>query len=404
MEVDFQWLIKYLDFNRLGKLKVNLAWEEARDMLLDDKPYTFDRVVRITISIALLLGIILLLNHLSDVLIPFAVALLLAYLINPLVQLVQKKIPNRVIAVLISLAAILIVVVGLAWVMVPRIADEVSRMGKIVSDLVESSELGKRAEDHLPPQIWEPIHEFIENKEIQDFFKPENRGKILEGAINKVLPGVWGIVSGTAMLILEIVGLVVIMLYLFFLLLDYEKVKNWRQMIPSAYRDKVSDFVQEFESAMSQYFRGQALVAFITGVLFAIGFKIIGLPLAVLLGLFIGLLNMVPYLQIIGFIPAFMLAAVHAVETGQSFWGVIGLTVLVFAVAQLIQDMILTPKIMGKAMGLSPAMIMLSLSVWGKLLGFLGLIIALPITFLLLAYYRKFLAAQAAESASPRQG
>jgi predicted PurR-regulated permease PerM len=118
---------------------------------------------------------------------------------------------------------------------------------------------------------------------------------------------------------------------------------------------------------------------------------IIGMPMAILLGLFIGLLNMVPYLQIIGLIPAFLLALVHALETGGNLWTMLALTGLVFVVVQIIQDAILVPRIMGKEMGLSPAMILLSLSIWGKLLGIFGLLIALPMTCLLVAYYRRFL-------------
>jgi predicted PurR-regulated permease PerM len=100
---------------------------------------------------------------------------------------------------------------------------------------------------------------------------------------------------------------------------------------------------------------------------------------------------MVPYLQIIGLIPAFFLALVHALETGGNLWTMLALTGLVFGVVQIIQDAILVPRILGKEMGLSPAMILLSLSIWGKLLGIFGLLIALPMTCLLVAYYRRFL-------------
>jgi len=142
---------------------------------------------------------------------------------------------------------------------------------------------------------------------------------------------------------------------------------------------------------MKRYFRGQAAVASIVGVLCAMGFWAIDLPLGILLGLFIGLLNMVPYLQVVGLIPAFLLTLVHSVEAGTSLWVALGLTGMVFAVVQIIQDAILVPKIMGRVTGLSPAMILLSLSIWGKLLGIFGLLIALPMTCLLLAYYQRFL-------------
>ena len=117
---------------------------------------------------------------------------------------------------------------------------------------------------------------------------------------------------------------------------------------------------------------------------------IIDFPFAIGLGLFIGLLNLVPYLQLIAFLPTILLALLKAAETGGNFWLILLSAGVVFAVVQLIQDMYLTPKIMGKAMGLNPAIILLSLSVWGSLLGIIGLIIALPLTTLLLSYYRRF--------------
>ena len=227
---------------------------------------------------------------------------------------------------------------------------------------------------------------------MQDFFKTENFWSIVEGVTRKILPGVWGVISGTASFIMGVVGLAVIGLYLVFLLFNYQKIQeSWIDLIPPAYREVVKGFIEEFDLAMRRYFRGQAAVASLVGILFALGFWIIGLPMGIVLGLFIGLLNMVPYLQIIGLIPAFLLALVHALEMGGSLWMILSLTGLVFAVVQIIQDVILVPKIMGRVTGLSPAMILLSLSIWGKLLGVFGLLIALPITCLLLAYYRRFL-------------
>jgi len=361
-------------------------------VLFNGKPYTLDRIVRIVITVGLLGGLIWLLGYLSDVLIPFAVALLLAYLINPLVLLVQKKVENRVAAVFISLFAVLMGVVLLGWLFIPVITKEIAHMGKILTAVVSNSDLAERAAKYLPPDLWQAVKDYAARKEVQDFFQTENFWSIAEGVTRKVLPGVWGVITGTASFIMGLVGLAVIGLYLVFLLFNYQKIKeSWKDLIPPAYREAVTGFVEEFNLAMKRYFRGQAAVASIVGVLFALGFWIIGLPMGVLLGLFIGLLNMVPYLQIIGLIPAFLLALVHALEMGGSLWMILSLTGLVFAVVQIIQDVILVPKIMGRVTGLSPAMILLSLSIWGKLLGVFGLLIALPITCLLLAYYRRFL-------------
>ena len=365
----------------------------------DQKPFTFDRVIRILITAGFLAGFVWLLGYLSDVLLPFAIAVLLAYLTNPLVSLVQKKISHRTAAVFVSLFLIIVVAVLAGWVMIPMVTGEIVQMGTILSKLANDAELTQKAADLLPPDILGVIKDFASRPDVQDLFKSEKLWQTASQVAQKLLPGIWGLISGTASFIIGLVGLAVIALYCIFLLLDYESFsRGWKEMIPPAYRDSVIGFVNDFESAMSNYFRGQAAIASICGILFAIGFALIGLPLGILLGLFMGLLNMVPYLQLIGFIPAILLAVFHSLESSTSIWLVLGLTGVVFAVVQIIQDAVLTPKIMGKVTGMNPAMIMLSLSIWGKLLGFLGLIIALPLTYLLLVYYRRFLSSAAVET------
>ena len=131
------------------------------------------------------------------------------------------------------------------------------------------------------------------------------------------------------------------------------------------------------------------------GVLFAIGFTIIGFPMAIGMGILIGILNLVPYLHTFALIPAALLALLKAADTGQNFWLVFLSAIIVFIVVQLICDTIVTPKIMGKAMGLNPAILLLSLSVWGVLLGFIGLIVALPLTTLIIAYWQRYVTKEA---------
>jgi len=363
-------------------------------MLFDKKPYTFDSVVRLGITVALIYGFIWALGFLSDVLIPFAVALLLAYLINPLVTWVQKKIHNRVAAVLLTLLFLIVLLSLLVWILVPLIVNEISSMGRMLSKVVSESDLADSAARRLPPDLWQAIKDYAANKEVQQFFSNESFVKIIETMFRKLLPGMWGIITGTASFIIGLVGLAVIALYLVFLLIDFHKVReDWIELIPPLYRQSVLDFFHDFNAAMKRHFRAQAAIASIVGVLFAIGFAIINLPMGILFGLFVGLLNMIPYLQILSIPLAILLALMHALETGTGFWMNIGLVAIVYVVVQEFQDWFLVPKIQGKTTGMSPAMILLSLSIWGKLLGLLGLLIALPMTFLILAYYKRFIAA-----------
>ena len=362
--------------------------------LSDDRPYTLDRIVRLGLTAGLLYVLIMLAAHLSEVLVPFAAALILAYLMNPLVMLIQRLIPNRAVSVLLSLVLVLLGLGLLAWLVLPLIGAELGRMSKILSDMVNNSDLARAAARRLPEDLWQALKDLAARPEVREWFSSGDVWSAMAKAAQGALPGVWGFVAGAVNLVLGIFGLAVVGLYTVFLLLDFQKVRSsWPDLLPPSWKEPVLIFVDEAGEALSRHFRGQAAVAALVGVLFALGFGLIGLPLGILLGLFIGLLNMVPYLQILGLIPALCLAAIQALETGGDFWSALGLVGVVFVVVQLIQDTVLTPRIMGKTTGFSPAVILLSLSVWGKLLGFLGLIIALPLTYVILVYYRRLVLA-----------
>ena len=359
-------------------------------MILDNTPYSFDRVVRMALAAGLIWAVITTLGYLSDVLIPFAVALLLAYIMNPMVHRVQGYVKSRGVAIGLTMLLFVLVLLGIFWIIVPLMGSEMRHMGRLLSELVSNSKLAEAAANRLPPDVWQTLRDYFNTPEVQNFFRTDSFISMAQDALRKILPGIMGLISGTYSVIMALVVPGVVFMYLIFLLLDFQKVRTvWKEMIPAPYREGVVSFVEEFDLAMNQYFRGQVMISGVLCIVFGGGFFLIGLPLGILLGILIGILTMVPYLQVLGAIPAVMVAAIHALETGQSFWVVLGLTGAVFVAAQIVQDVILVPRILGKAMGLSPAVMLLSLSVWGKLLGMLGLLIALPMTCLVLAYYRR---------------
>ena len=205
------------------------------------------------------------------------------------------------------------------------------------------------------------------------------------------MPKVFSVVSQTATVLMSIVASMITLLYMFFILLDYETLTaNWVRIFPKKNRPFWSALMKDVERELNNYIRGQGMVALCMGIMFCIGFTIIGFPMAIGLGILIGIMDLVPYLHTFALIPTAFLAMLKAADTGQNFWVVFGLAVLVFCVVQVITDMVVTPKIMGKAMGLNPAILLLSLSIWGALLGFLGLIVALPLTTLLIAYWQRY--------------
>ena len=176
-----------------------------------------------------------------------------------------------------------------------------------------------------------------------------------------------------------------------FILLDYDTLsEGFISAIPGKYRQFVGGILSDLSIGMSKYFRGQALIASCVGVLFAIGFAIMGLPLGIVVGLFIGLLNMVPYLQTLGIPVCMILGLLQSADTGTSYWIILLEIAAVFIVVQSLQDLFLTPKIMGDTLGMKPAVMLLALSIWGSLLGVAGMIIALPLTTVMISTYKHY--------------
>ena len=353
---------------------------------LFNKPFTFDRVMRIVFGIALISGLVYLVTLLRNALLPFLIAWLLAYMMQPFVTFFQCKLGlrSRVLSIMALLVSMLLIITLLVVMVVPSITAEADK----TIELLRTHDPG---EGHIPfiPQAWlEYLESNVDFTQLMDYLNKDNLLK----AIKQIAPQVWSFLSNTFSVLLSITIVFMILLYFIFILLDYEKIANgWPQLIPGKYRPFVEGLVEDVEYNMNRYFRGQALIALCVGVLLAIGFKIIDFPLAVTLGLFIGVLNMIPYMQTIGIIPMLILALLRSAETGENFWIIFGLALLVLGIVQMIQDLFLTPRIMGKAMGLNPAIILLSLSIWGTLLGFIGLIVALPLTTLCLSYYKRFI-------------
>ncbi|MFR9503305.1 MAG: AI-2E family transporter [Rikenellaceae bacterium] len=355
-------------------------------MINPSRPYTFDRVMRIIFTAVAIVGVFYVLNLLKSALLPFVVAWLIAYLLNPLVLFFQNKvrIRSRILAIITTLVIIGVVITVLGAALLPSIVSEVNKTVEVIQDLSQSSTKGPIVE-----RAWyRSLIEKINFEEISKLLNPEEWQKLMSEGLTQI----WSILSGSINQILSIVGWFIVLLYLVFILLDYEKIiAGFKSLIPQQYREITLSILGDVEDGMNRYFRGQSLIALIVGILFSIGFVIIGLPLAIPLGLFIGVLNLVPYLQIVGLLPTILLCLLDAHYGDQSFWTIFGLSMIVFAVVQSIQDIYITPKIMGKVTGLNPAVILLSLSIWGSLLGMMGMIIALPLTSLLLAYYQKYI-------------
>ena len=324
------------------------------------KEITFDRFIRWTGIGLLVVAVLLLMNYLSKVLLPFFIAWFLAYLLYPIVKFVQYKmhVRSRAVSIIITLIFVIAVVGGVVYLIIPPMIEQFQKLGDLATKYIHSTA-------HIT--------------------------SIPTDALKTAMPKLFDFLGQTASVVISIIASLITLLYMFFILLDYEYLtENWIKIFPKKVRPFWTELMQDVERELNNYVRGQGLVALTMGVLFCIGFTIIDFPMAIGLGILIGILDLVPYLHTFALIPTALLALLKAADTGQNFWIILISAVAVFAIVQVIIDMIVTPKIMGKAMGLNPAILLLSLSVWGALLGFIGLIIALPLTTLLIAYYQRY--------------
>lgn len=354
------------------------------------KEITFDRFIRWTL-VALGIGAtFFIVRSLSGVLLPFFIAWFFAYLLYPLVKFVQYRlhVPGRALSIIITMVFVLTVLGGIIYLIIPPMIEQFGKLSGIITRYVHQTTHTNDIGAYI--QNW-----LLENQEaVERFFK----SKDFSDAVKTSMPKVFSFLTETANVIWSVIASCITLLYMFFILMDYEYLTdNWIRIFPKKARPFWQELMQDVERELNNYIRGQGMVALLMGVMFCIGFTIIGFPMAIGMGILIGIMDLVPYLHTFALIPTAFLALLKAADTGQNFWVIFGLAVLVFCVVQVITDMVVTPKVMGKAMGLNPAILLLSLSVWGALLGFIGLIIALPLTTLIIAYWQRYVTKEGQE-------
>ena len=343
---------------------------------------TLDRLVRWVGGILLVGAILLLIHYLSSVLLPFVIAWFFAYLLYPMVKFVERHMHlPRALSIILTLIVVIAVISGIVYMIIPPMIEQFEKLGQLASDYIQKTA-------HISSIPAAVTQWWLENQDdIGNFFRSET----FTDSIKTIMPGLFSVLGQTYSVIVSVIASFITLLYMFFILLDYEYLTdNWIRIFPKKVRPFWEELMGDVERELNNYIRGQGLVALIMGVLFCIGFTIIDFPMAIGLGIMIGIMDLVPYLHTFALIPTVLLALLKSADTGQNFWVILAMALAVFIIVQLICDMVVTPKVMGKAMGLNPAILLLSLSIWGALLGFIGLIIALPTTTLLIAYYQRY--------------
>ena len=355
-------------------------------MQLFRQEITFDRFIRGTLFVALLALFVAGINWLSAVLLPFFAAWAIAWILAPVVNFLYVRcyIRPRFLAVILTLIGTTAIAVGALWLIVPPFLDGILHIKDALLRYLQNDS----GHVVLPNWMQNLLQEWLDSLQLEHKLK---QGNVLQ-MLRTSLPHVWNVVQSTANVVISLASSAFALLYLVLLLADYDHYATiWLKYVSRSQRAFLEKLSNDMAHNMRGYFRGQMLVAISNGVMFSIGFWLIGLPMPVGMGIFVGVLSFIPYIQVLGILPAALLSLLQMADTGSSFWGMMALVFLVYVVVQVLQDTIFTPRIMGQIMGLSPAVVLLSLSVWGYIAGIIGLMVALPLTTLMLAYYQRYI-------------
>ena len=342
--------------------------------------------MRLLWGVAVAVGLYILLRKLSAVFVPFFLAWLVAYLLYPVVCFFQwrLRLRSRLLSTVVVLLLVVGIIVGAVWLVVPTVAAEFSGLRQTIVAYVST---WSAADSPIVQRVLSYLRGHLDIPSLVSALSFDDVSTLVQRLCSSLV----SLASRSLQALLSLVASLFAIVYLFFILQDYEHMSEASvRMIPPRYRRLFLGIRSDVLRQMNAYFRGQSLIALLVGIGFATGFTLIGYPLAIPLGLFIGVLNLVPYLQCVGVIPTVMLAGLRAYQTGENFWYVLSLAALVFVVVQSIQDWVLIPRIMGKVTGYNGAIIFLALSVWGSLLGIVGMIIALPLTSIIVSYYKRY--------------
>lgn len=374
------------------------------------------------------------LGYLQPVLIPIAIAGIVAYLLDPFVSWFQKKGLSRLKAVVTVFSSFLVLIVVMCLIIVPPIVSQAkdliseksddggSKLGEnIITTVAQLGEtpwlkpaatwsmaeyVDPNATPAIPPLKAEEASETIEPVAFKDtnlaYHLTSNAEKIANYGGKFITQGTSTILASLGL----VIGLAMVPIYLYYFLKESSSIKaHWHDYVPlkaSTFKNEVVASLQEINGYLISFFRGQMLVAFIDGMLVGIALFIFGLPYALVIGVAMAILGVIPFIgNILCLVPASIIAYVHFNDPGNrehlewmlgaNPWIYVVAVVGIFLIVQQINSLVTAPKIVGDSVGLHPMTVIFSMLFWSLLLGgFLGAILAVPMTAAVKVVFRRY--------------
>jgi predicted PurR-regulated permease PerM len=394
--------------------------------------WTAITAVSITVVGALAIGLVYLgtqvMGYLQPILVPFAVAGVLAYLLEPGVSWLEKRGVKRQPSVLAVFFVFTLALVSLGWWILPKIGDQTANLAKKVPAYSVKARTAvldfatKLEKEYGIPLPHLPAHSAPTPADTPAATTPAKKDtseefNALDLDVKTLLSGDW--VTTTLPTVLKNVGkfigtsvggflgvfgfllsFIIVPLYLYYFLIESAKIKQqWSDYLPlraSAFKDEVVSCLTEINSYLIAFFRGQLFVSVINGLATGAGLMIIGLDFGLLIGLALCIAGIIPYLGIaLCWIPAVIIGAVQGgslLIPSDPWWALPLAVTIVFAVVQQIDGLFITPRIVGEAVGLHPMTVIASVLVWALLLGgLLGAILAVPMTASVKVLFQRYI-------------
>jgi predicted PurR-regulated permease PerM len=325
----------------------------------------------------------------QDVLLPLAIAAILATLLRPIITYCEAHTRlHRIGGIVLLYVLVILVLVVLAVFTMPALLNQIGQLLQLLPEITDkllaffqakapgiwdwlTQKLGQSPQDYLQEQL-------SQNTDIlkQGFANLQSSA----GSMFHLLGGIFG----------KIAAYSIIPVYLFFILNGdrdiWKDLQKQLDFLPQSRRDDLVYLAKQFSDILTAFFRGQIVIGLLLGLVLAVGFGLVGLKFGIAIGLALGLLNIIPYLgTMLGIVTVLPIAYLQEGGGPQ----LIALCALIFIVGQLLTDYVFTPRIMGDKTGMGPMLIIFSIFFWGTALGgLLGMILAIPLTAFFLVFWR----------------
>lgn len=342
--------------------------------------YVLNKSEKVVKSIFILSTIIFLVwffYELLAILTPFLIAFVIAYLLNPFVKVLEKKLA-RWAATLIAIVVILIFGGLILSFIIPPFIEQVSLL--ISSAPAKISELSNYFNNSVLPEL---NRLGVVYPELQKFISTELPAK-LQSILNGIFNGILSLISGVSVIFNQIINLVIIPIMTFYFLKDFDKILNaFLNLFSENYHTSVINLAQRIDKIFGNYIRGFLTVSLINGTIITIGLTLVGVPYAVVLGLLSALLNFIPYF---GVIISFAIGFLVSLLSGISGVKLLLIPVVYFG-ENIIENSFITPKVIGERVGLHPLLVLFAIFVFGYFGGIIGMLISVPIAAFLISIF-----------------